>query len=574
MKIIKKLPYSLALILLLFLQSCEKRKEVINNTNYNSKQVDKYFKLADKFYDDSEYDSAFYYANKTKLIINPKRDSKKYTITMFILITSQQLQGDYSGAESTIVETLSFVDKSNNDKYKWKFYGMLANNYTHLNNYDDAIYYYKKASSFNVDKKRKLSEILNIGYIYNLQKQFKKALEILEPLLKEQEITTNKHYYSTLLNNLGYCYFKINNKNAINYLNQSLEMNSNMDSTVDDDYGLTANYYYLYEYYLKYNKNKAIKYADLLYQKASEYKNPDDQLLALSLLIKHSSGKELKRYSLNYIHVNDSITKVRQKAKNYFAKLKYDSKKEKEENEILKTQRALEQEQQKNKNLLFYFIISIGLIATLFIYYYLITKNKKEKIKVSYNTEVRIAKKLHDELANDVYHTMAFAETQDLSTNSNKEKLLHNLDTIYTRTRNISKENSAINTDILFVPNLKEMMLGFSTEKINILTNGMETIHWEKIETFKKITAYRVLQELLVNMKKHSNCSLVILMFKENENQLEINYTDNGIGVTEEQLKSKSGLKNVENRMLAIKGSISFNTTSETGFKVNISLPI
>jgi hypothetical protein len=30
----------------------------------------------------------------------------------------------------------------------------------------------------------------------------------------------------------------------------------------------------------------------------------------------------------------------------------------------------------------------------------------------------------HDELANDVYQTMAFAETQDLSTTRNKEILL------------------------------------------------------------------------------------------------------------------------------------------------------
>ncbi len=177
-------------------------------------------------------------------------------------------------------------------------------------------------------------------------------------------------------------------------------------------------------------------------------------------------------------------------------------------------------------------------------------------------------------MANDVYHTMAFAETQDLSSNSNKEKLLNNLDTIYTRTRNISKENSAIDTENLFVPNLKEMMLGFNTEKVNVLTNGIDNINWKKIATFKKTTTYRVLQELLVNMKKHSNCSLVVLSFKENENQLEINYTDNGIGVTDEQLISKNGLHNVENRIHAINGNITFDNKSNNGFKVNISFPI
>jgi hypothetical protein len=46
----------------------------------------------------------------------------------------------------------------------------------------------------------------------------------------------------------------------------------------------------------------------------------------------------------------------------------------------------------------------------------------KEKNKTSYNTEI-LFKKLHDELANDVF-AMAFAETQDLSTSQNKKYYL------------------------------------------------------------------------------------------------------------------------------------------------------
>jgi bifunctional pyridoxal-dependent enzyme with beta-cystathionase and maltose regulon repressor activities len=73
---------------------------------------------------------------------------------------------------------------------------------------------------------------------------------------------------------------------------------------------------------------------------------------------------------------------------------------------------------------------------------------------------VRIAK-LHDELANDVYQTMAFVEMQDLSYSYNKETLLDNLDTIYSRTRNISKENSTIAMGPDYIPNLKEMISDF-----------------------------------------------------------------------------------------------------------------
>ena len=220
----------------------------------------------------------------------------------------------------------------------------------------------------------------------------------------------------------------------------------------------------------------------MAYEKATKVNNVDDRLESLALLIKTASGNQSKKYSAKYIHINDSINKVRQKAKNQFAKIKYDSKKEKEENLKLKTQKAenaLQLEQQKNKNLLLYFIVIIGILSTIFLYYFLKAKNKREKIQTSYDTETRIAKKLHDELANDVYHTMAFAETQDLSSSQNKEILLTNLDTIYSRTRNISKENSTIETGLHFVANLKEMMSGFNTNAVNILINGMDICQLE-----------------------------------------------------------------------------------------------
>ncbi len=278
----------------------------------------------------------------------------------------------------------------------------------------------------------------------------------------------------------------------------------------------------------------------------------------LELLIQNSAGNKLKEYSMLYLKINDSINKVRQKAKNQFAKIRYDSTKEKEENLKLKAQTILQQEQQQNKNMLLYFIVGIIITMSILVGNFLVAKNKREKIKSSYNTEIRIAKKLHDELANDVFQTMAFAETQDLSTSQNKEILLTNLDTIYSRTRNISKENSTIETGPLFVSNLKEMMSGFNNNEVNVLINGIDTINWTTIESNKKITVYRVIQELLVNMKKHSQCSLAVLTFKKNENKLQIDYSDNGIGATLEEKNSRNGLQNVENRILAIKGTYYF----------------
>jgi signal transduction histidine kinase len=61
-------------------------------------------------------------------------------------------------------------------------------------------------------------------------------------------------------------------------------------------------------------------------------------------------------------------------------------------------------------------------------------------------------------------------------------------------------------------------------------------------DDIKKITVYRILQELLINMK-HSESSLVILSFKSYENNIYVEYTDNGKGATIEKLNSKNGLQ-------------------------------
>jgi signal transduction histidine kinase len=298
---------------------------------------------------------------------------------------------------------------------------------------------------------------------------------------------------------------------------------------------MTASYLNITKYYIKTNPRLANDYARLAYERATITNNVNDRQESLTLLIQTSTGNQSKLYSEKYILLNDSITKVRQIAKNQFAKIKYDSKKEKEENLLLKTQKAqtaLQLEQQKNRNLLLYFLLLIGAISSVFLIYFLKAINKKEKIQTTYDTETRISKKLHDELANDVYHTLAFAETQDLSSSQNKEILLTNLDTIYSRTRNISKENSTIDTGLYFVSSLKEMMAGFSTNAVNVMVNGLEIVNWNALETNKKIIVYRVLQELLVNMKKHSQCSLAVISFKKNENILQIDYSDNGVGAT------------------------------------------
>jgi glucose-6-phosphate-specific signal transduction histidine kinase len=49
------------------------------------------------------------------------------------------------------------------------------------------------------------------------------------------------------------------------------------------------------------------------------------------------------------------------------------------------------------------------------------------------------------------------------------------------------------------------MLFGFNTNATNIIINNLDAIDWIVLTDEDKITVYRVLQELLINMKSIAN---------------------------------------------------------------------
>lgn len=208
------------------------------------------------------------------------------------------------------------------------------------------------------------------------------------------------------------------------------------------------------------------------------------------------------------------------------------------------------------------------LVSGGFGFYYLRQRHKREKILEAHRTETRISKKIHDELANDVYNVMS--GIQDIASNDTMDKL----ENIYKRTRNISRENSSIPMGVNYLPHLISTLSSSISENTRLILRGEETISWSNISPEKKIILYRVLQEIMINMNKHSQASLVAIIFSEEKNLLKIQYSDNGVGFTRENLKSGNGIQNMENRIFSIKGRLNFELEQDKGLKIFIQIPI
>jgi predicted negative regulator of RcsB-dependent stress response len=528
--------------------SCSNSGNTKNSTVYND-NIEK----AGKFQEANKLDSAFYYFNAAKLSCNEKENDKiLYALTKMCEI--QHIICDFAGSEETATEALQYLENSD---YKPNVYNQLGISYVEQFDYDNALKYYKKSIEATDNWLFQAIITNNIGVVYLEAKQYNKAVQVLQPLLLSDSLKQQKTFYAKSLDNLGFDYFNNKNPKGIKFLNTAL----NIRDSIKNDYECIASYIHMAEVYQNSDKNLSNQYAEKTFQAATNVNSPDDKLEALQFLIINSNPEQAKEWAKISIHLSDSINKVRKIARNEFSKVKYDSRKAESESAQFK----------KERGILFICIVFLSLIGIL-VYYLIRSRNKIQIQTNTYQTEIRISKRLHDELANDVFNAITFAENQDLQDANKKEELLTNLDAIYLRTRNIARENSDVDTGETYSENLQNLITSYNSDTVSIITKGSKTIHWNKISKKSKIAIHRILQELLVNMKKHSQCSVVILSFKMQKKQIEIQYSDNGIG-SDDLLNFKNGLRNAENRINVINGSLTFESKIGKGFKATITCP-
>lgn len=547
----KHFPF-LFFILLFF--SCQ---DTENSTNEKT-----YKQLITKaiFYRDTviNLDSAYSYFNKAKLNTS-KSQADRMVYLLGEIAKIQKEKGDYSGSEETATEAFQFFSNIKDSVYIYSVYSSLGTTYQRLLDYENAIKFYDLCLKGKIADKDKNTMLNNIAVIYLNKGDYRKAIEILEAILSNKKSNFDKTEYARIIDNLGFSYFK-NSKKEKGYslLKQSLRIKD----SIGDEYQKIAPLMHLALFFMDSITSESNKFARNAYDIASKVNSPDDRLEALDILIRNTSNREeFKYYYEKFSSLKDSIEFVRQTAKNQFANIKYNFRIAKEESENLKKQKII---------YLLLFALSV-LVAGIVIY--IIRKRNRERVKkIAYDTETRISKSLHDELANKVFNTMTFIDTHDLQNPSHKETVLQDLDTIYGKTRNISKQNSEIKTGKEFTKSLNQLFSSYKSEEVNIMIQGLETIAWEKIKENKQIEIYRVLCELLVNMKKHSKANLVVFRFENYQKEIHIKYSDNGIGFEKDKI-FKNGILNVENRILGIKGNVTFDTQRNKGLKVSIELP-
>jgi signal transduction histidine kinase len=96
----------------------------------------------------------------------------------------------------------------------------------------------------------------------------------------------------------------------------------------------------------------------------------------------------------------------------------------------------------------------------------------------------------------------------------------------------------------------------------------------ERLPQKVEITIYRVAQELLNNIIKHSKASEVnVQLFKTGYDVILI-VEDNGVGMAEAKVKKGIGLLNISGRLDMVNGQVNFEPSPQSGTLVTIKIPV
>lgn len=503
---------------------------------------------------DRQNDSAYNYFNK---VATSSKDSLQIALAYNYMARIQSNEGDYYGGQETLLESLSYLhENKDRDQYCLSSdFDALGSTSLNLKNYAAAITYYDRALVLIKNEEYRAIALNNKAFAYQKEGQYAQAIAIYESILPSSK--KSKKVYPRVITNLAMArWLRDSSYRAAPELLMALQLRK----VADDDWGLNSSYAHLSDYYLTSRPDSALAYSRSMYAIASRLQSPDDELEALQKLITLSPEKEVKSYFIRYQYLSDSLQTARNASKNQFALIRYDAEKNKTDNLRLQQENVQKKLQIIRQRIIFFssiigFLIVLGIILWAY----------QSRLR-SY--QIRTSRKVHDVVANGLYRLMTEIEHGD---HINKGTLLDRLDDLYERSRDISYDVPET-SDQHFQETIAALLKSFSGPSIRVVITGNEQDLWNKITGHAKNELKPILQELMINMQRHSGARNVLLRFEDAGDQLKIRYSDDGVGFPQEQHYG-NGLTNTENRIKDIGGRLIFARNTSKGLKIEILIP-
>jgi PAS domain S-box-containing protein len=188
-----------------------------------------------------------------------------------------------------------------------------------------------------------------------------------------------------------------------------------------------------------------------------------------------------------------------------------------------------------------------------------------------------ISKELHDNV-NQVLTTTKLYLDLAMANPELKDELIkkssQNIINVITEIRSLSQS--------LMIPSLGDLGLIDSIEDLAENINVTKKVrvffkHRDIDENFlddnQKLTLFRIIQEGLNNVIKHSGATRVIIELSKKEKTIQLDIKDNGKGFDLRNIKKGFGLNNIRNRVYLLNGNLTVETQPGKGCTLVVELP-
>lgn len=511
-------------------------------------------------------------------------------------------------------------------------YNLLANAYYHKDDLDSAIKYYLKVAAILEDGGNPVHLgylYVNIGTLLSSTENYDKQIEYLLKSYNLLDEHNDEKFIATAASNLGLGYYNLNDTiNAIKWSEKALDLSDISNdleaktlsfltlSLIEKDLNkslkyakkaveyavelenkihLTSTHYTYADLLYKTGSNKeALKYAEQAINFAKEV--GDNSILTKASLtaasIYYNSG--LKEKAADFYHTyatfKDSISSAENAREINEINTKYET--EKKEKQIVQQEFKIQKQQ---SNLLLAILGGALLISILggAIFYNKkkqesrlkqLQKDKENAILNSFilgeeRERKRISHELHDGVAAMIGAAkMSLESIPHLPQEKRMEQLAkvqRILERSHADTRHIAhnllptvlEQDGLVKATEQFVSEINETKL----IKISV-TDNHENTH--KLSQQLQLMIFRVIQELVNNIIKHSEAANAEIKFSNNSNGLQIEITDDGIGYEDSEEARNQGLYSISQRLKSIGGNFEITKRKSGGTQAKVAVTV
>ncbi|MES2590977.1 MAG: sensor histidine kinase [Bacteroidota bacterium] len=551
------------------------------------------------------YDSALINYNTSLKISKTLNNKKQVANTLNNIGLVYWNKGEFDIALDYYLQSLKLFEIIGNKKGVANTLSNLGLIYYDLHKFTEALNYHQQSLKIREELNDKhgigVSQT-NIGMAYGNLNNLPKALEYLKMSLETKKQNNDLYGQAISLSDIGVMYNELKQHDtALKYQLLALPIRIQLN----DKFGVATSYSNIATCYIdKKDFKTALDYSLKGLQMALEINSKTKlKKIYFQLSLEYKKLNDFKKsldFFEKYAVLNDKIYSEESAAQIAEMQTKYET--EKKDLDLAKknlviNNHQLELTQQKSQRT----ILLISILGLTLLFYLLYARYRfkqryilnqemlkqqelrsKAVIEAEENERTRIARELHDGLGQHLsavkLNLSNLQSILDLTKVQEKTMMQNALSIVDESVKEVRTVSHNMMPNTLLKSGLEVAVREF-IDRIN--SSGSLKIEFQvhqlskHIDSTIEIILYRVLQEIVNNVMKHAEATVLNIQIIQHENELTLMAEDNGIGFDRTRLKNEGiGLKNIQSRISYLNGTVEFDTQPGKGTTVSIEIPL